>query len=59
VKYHYFQRRPTYPIRRSALRCSSGLKPSGDPRRGHTQVGSLAGAARLLKNNAGARFRAQ
>ncbi len=28
----------------------------GDPRRGHTQVGSLAGAARLLKNNAGARF---
>ena len=56
MKYHYFQRRPTYPVRRSALRRSSGLNPSGDPRRGHTQVGSLAGAARLLKNNAGARF---
>ena len=56
VKYHYFQRRPTYPVRRSGACTSSGLKASADPRRGHTQVGSLAGAARLLKNNAGARF---
>ena len=56
MKYHYSQRRPTYPVRRSGACTSSGLKASADPRRGHTQVGSLAGAARLLKNNAGARF---
>ena len=56
MKYHYFQRRPTYPVGRSVACYSSGLKASADPRRGHTQVGSLAGAARLLKNNAGARF---
>ena len=55
MKYHYFQRRPTYPVMRSEVRLSSG-STLGDPRRGHKQVGSLAGAARLLKNNAGARF---
>ena len=31
----------------------SGLKPSGDPGGRHCQVGSLAGAAHLLKDNAG------
>ena len=56
MKYHYFQRRPTYPVMRREVRLTSGFNLDWDPRRGHKQVGSLAGAARLLKNNAGARF---
>ncbi len=55
MKYRNFQRRFTYSVERSDACISSGAT-FGDPRRGHCQVGSLAGAARLLKNNAGARF---
>ena len=57
MKYRNFQRRFTYSVERREACLASGVKPLvGDPRRGHCQVGSLAGAARLLKNNAGARF---
>ena len=58
MKYHYFQRRPTYPVRRSGA-CTSasfGLKVvslMADLCGRHSQVGSLAGAAHLLNDNAG------
>jgi hypothetical protein len=56
VKYHYLYRFFTYSVERGWVQ-----KPSfelqgptrSDPSRRHCQVGSLAGAAHLLKDNAG------
>ncbi len=57
VKYHYFQRHFTYSIRwkRDYVPLSRFKAPLGaaDPGGRHCQVGSLAGAAHLLKDNAG------
>ena len=57
VKYHYFQRYFTYSIRwkRDSVPLSSFKAAFGaaDPGGRHCQVGSLAGAAHLLKDNAG------
>ena len=58
MKYHYFQRYFTYSVELEAgTPCSvSGIKAtlgSLDPGRRHCQVGSLAGAAHLLNDNAG------
>jgi hypothetical protein len=36
VKYHYFQRRPTYPVMRNGLRPSSGLNLRGSASGTHT-----------------------
>ncbi len=57
VKYHYFQRYFTYSIswERDSVPLSSFKAAFGfaDPGGRHCQVGSLAGAAHLLKDNAG------
>ena len=56
VKYHYLQRYFTYSMRwRRGSAPASGLKARSraDPGGRHCQVGSLAGAAHLLKDNAG------
>ena len=57
VKYHYFQRYFTYSMgwKRDSVPLSSSKAPLGpaDPGGRHCQVGSLAGAAHLLKDNAG------
>ena len=57
VKYHYLYRLFTYSVRRgwerSHLLASSRTLLCGHPGRRHCQVGSLAGAAHLLKDNAG------
>ena len=57
VKYHYFQRYFTYSMswRRDSVPPSSFKAALGhaDPGGRHCQVGSLAGAAHLLKDNAG------
>jgi hypothetical protein len=57
VKYHYFQRYFTYSIiwKRDSVPLSGSKVAFGhaDPGGRHCQVGSLAGAAHLLKDNAG------
>ena len=57
VKYHYFQRYFTYSMswKRDSVPPSSFKAAFGhaDPGGRHCQVGSLAGAAHLLKDNAG------
>ena len=63
MKYHHFQRYFTYPVARAAARAAvaSVITPrsAGGPSRGQCQMGSLAGAAHLLKDNAGVLRRAQ
>ena len=57
VKYHYFQRYFTYSIvwKRDSVPLSGSKAALGHANPGgrHCQVGSLAGAAHLLKDNAG------
>ena len=57
VKYHYLQRYFTYSMgwKRGSAPPSSSKAPPGaaDPGGRHCQVGSLAGAAHLLNDNAG------
>ena len=58
LKYHCPYRRFAYsvlPTRASlrVLEASLAATPSGDSCRRHSQAGSLAGAAHLLKDNAG------
>ena len=57
VKYHYLQRYFTYSItwKRASALLLDLRQPSwcADPGGRHCQVGSLAGAAHLLKDNAG------
>ena len=57
LKYHCLYRRFTYSVRLNlvliqVLELRLGLAPTDLCRR-HSQVGSLAGAAHLLKDNAG------
>ena len=57
LKYHCLYRRFTYSVRLNlalppVLELRLGLAPADLCRR-HSQVGSLAGAAHLLNNNAG------
>ena len=57
MRYHYLYRRFTYSVRlyrgsRRVFALSSGLA-LGEMCGRHSQVGSLAGAAHLLKDNAG------
>ena len=64
MKYHHFQRYFTYPVTRAGARApvasvlARRARPAG-PSRGQCQMGSLAGAAHLLKDNAGVLRRAQ
>ena len=65
MKYHYYQRCFTYSSGRERGTLPQLVEPRrGGPRRahpsgGHCQVGSSAGAAHLLKDNAGVLRRAQ
>lgn len=62
VKYHYLYRFFTYFVEVVPERAVFALSQAlvfGDNGRGQRQVGSLAGAAHLLKNNAGVQRRAQ
>ena len=57
LKYHYFKRCSAYSVRlnlgfRQVLELRLGFIPADLCRR-HSQVGSLAGAAHLLNDNAG------
>ena len=53
VKYHYFQRYFTYSMKRSLASAFLLDLRITNPSGRHCQVGSLAGAAHLLNNNAG------
>lgn len=60
VKYHYLYRFFTYSVGRGPLgHFCIKLAFAGDSSREQRQVGSLAGAAHLLKNNAGVQRQAQ